>query len=312
LNVALISSALAFLAPLSAANLSGDFLAWFVSEEASAVWADIIKIGSNTSSFTAQDFEFDWDFGFRVGAGYNFEYDAWDTQFGWTSFHTEAHQSQTVLGIIHPEFFAADLSRNLAQSAKIHWAFVFDMFDWELGRSYSVSKKFSLRPRIGLKGGWIHQQIHLRYHNLIIQQTLTALSGREHAKNNFWGVGPLGGVNSEWKLRDFCTHYPTLFGDLSAAALWGTWNCSDIYKNGVEPEVVVHMRKSTLGALMFRGFFGVGWDVDFNNDRSHFGARLGYEMQLWINQLRLPTSQLIRLHGDLTLQGMTFNCQIDF
>ena len=296
-------------------DISADFLAWFVSEESSAVWADVLEVGDNTSSFGAPDFDFSWDFGFRVGVGYNLKHDQWDTQLCWTWFRTEAHHSAEVSianGTIHPEFFAADLSDNLAQRAKIHWALLFNMFDWELGRSYWVSKGLSLRPFIGLKGGWIHQPIHLHYDHLIIQNVLTTNSSREQAKNNFWGVGPLGGLNTKWKLRNFGRHYPSFFGDFSAATLWGTWECSDVYKNTTDAKVIVNMKKLRLGALMFRGFMGIGWDVDFNKDRSHFSTQLGYEMQLWTNQLRLPTSQLVPLHGDLTLQGVTFNCRFDF
>ncbi len=306
-------------------DIFADALGWYASEQASAVWADIIKIGNNTSSFTAQDLDFDWDFGFRVGAGRNLEYDQWDTQLYWTWFRTDAHQSKrlspefiSVLGgvlvteEIHPEFFAADLSSAFSQSATIRWSLLFNMIDWELGRNYWISKGLSLRPFIGIKGGWIHQSIHVKYDNLIISSALTDISANEQVKNNFWGIGPVGGVNTKWKLRNFGTHYPSLFGDFSAATLWGTWKCSDVYKQTNGSQINVHTSNSTLGALMFRGFLGIGWDVDFNKGKSHFATRLGYEMQLWVNQLRVATSQLVRLHGDLTLQGVTFNCRFDF
>lgn len=302
-----------------------DALAWYASEQTSAVWADIIKIGSNTSSFTPQDFTFNWDFGFRLGAGRNLEYDQWDTQLYWTRFHTEAHQSKRVFPEfipifgsvlvtqeIRPEFFAGSLSNDTAQSAHIRWALLYDMIDWELGRSYWISQGVLLRPFIGLKGGWIDQSINLKYENLIIASAPTDNSAKEHVKNNFWGVGPVGGVNTKWKLRNFRTHFPSLFGDFSAATLWGTWACSDVYNETTGKKVSVHTKKSTLGALMLRGFVGAGWDVDLKEGREHFAARLGYEMQLWVNQLRLSTSQLIRLHGDLTLQGLTFDVRFDF
>jgi len=307
-------------------DITTDFLAWFPSEEASAVWADVIKIGDNTSSFGVPDLTFDWEFGFRIGAGYSLEYDQWDTQLYWTWIRAEAHQTQSVspefipipggpdliTEFIHPEFFAADLSDILAQTAKIRWALQFNMFDWELGRSYWVSKDLSFRPFLGLKGGWIDQPIELKYENLISPTAVTTHSGIEKAKNNFWGIGPVGGINTKWKLRDFCSHYPSLFGDFSVATLWGTWTYKDVFEDTTGVNVSVNMNRSTLGALMLRGFLGIGWDVDFNKSKSHFTTRLGYEMQLWINQLRLPTSQLIQLHGDLTLQGMTFNCRFDF
>jgi hypothetical protein len=304
----------------------GDALIWFASEQASSVWIDVIEIGDNTSAFVAQNLSFDWNAGFRVGAGYNFDYDQWDTQFYWTSYQTKAHQSQEVFpefiaipggGVLvtqqlHPEFFAADLAGVFSESAHIHWNLVFNMFDWELGRCYWVSKGLSLRPFIGLKGGWIDQSIHVKYGDLIINSTPTEINANEHVKNNFWGIGPVLGVNTQWKLRNFGTHYPSFFGDFSAATLWGTWECSDVYKDTTHEKVNVHTKNATLGALMFRGFVGIGWDVAFNKERMHFGTRLGYEMQLWVNQLRVATSQLVRLHGDLTLQGVTFNCGLDF
>lgn len=306
--------------PIQATNpthwdISADFLAWFASEEATTVWADVLEVGSNTSSFGAANFDFNWDYGFRLGAGYTFDYDCWDTQFYWTWFRTENDHSLNLpvgTGAIHPEFFAADLSDDLAQSSKIRWAILLNMFDWELGRNFWISKDLSLRPFIGLKGGWIHQPIHLQYNALTIDHVLTTNSSTEQLKNNFWGIGPMAGVNTQWKLRNFGTHYPSLFGDFSAATLWGTWNCSDDYQNTAGKKVVVNIKKSTLGALMLRGFLGLGWDVDFNHGRSHFSTQLGYEMQLWVNQLRLATSQLIQLHGDLTLQGVTLHCRFDF
>lgn len=306
-------------------DLFADVLVWYASEQASSVWADILSIGDNTSSFTAQNLSFDWNFGCRVGAGYNLKYDQWDTQLYWTGFRTKAHQSKhefpefipvaggvLVTQEIHPEFFAADLSKDFSQSAKIQWTLVFNMFDWELGRRYWVSKGLSLRPFLGIKGGWIDQSIHVKYSNLIIASAPTGLSAREHVKNDFWGIGPVGGVNTQWKLRNFGAHFPSFFGDFSAATMWGNWICSDVYHETTGQKITVNTRNSTLGALMLRGFMGMGWDVEFNKGRSHFATQLGYEMQLWVNQLRVATSQLIRLHGDLTLQGVTFNCRFDF
>jgi hypothetical protein len=306
-------------------DIFADALVWYASEQASSVWVDIIEIGDNTSSFTAQNISFGWDAGFRLGVGYRFDYDQWDTQLCWTWFRSNAHQSQHVSpefipvggGVlvteeIHPEFFAADLSKIFSEGARIKWSLLFNMFDWELGRSYWVSKGLSLRPYIGIKGGWIDQSIHVEYDNLIINSAPTEFSAKEDVKNNFWGIGPVGGVNTKWKLRQFKSHFPSLFGDFSIATLWGTWICSDVYNDTTGEKISVNTRNSTLGALMLRGIVGVGWDVEFNKGKSRFATQLGYEMQLWVNQLRVATSQLIRLHGDLTLQGVTFNCRFDF
>ena len=172
-------------------------------------------------------------------------------------------------------------------------------------------QSFLASSLFGVKGGWIDQSIHVEYTNLITT-FVTNESAVERVKNNFWGIGPAGGVNTKWKLRNFGTHFPSFFGDFSAAALFGTWICSDVYTDTTGKKVVVRSKKWTLGALMLRGFAGLGWDVDFNQGRSHFSTKLGYETQIWLNQLRVATSQIVVLHGDLTFQGVTFNCQFDF
>lgn len=293
--------------------VSADFLAWFASEEVESIWADDIILGNNASTWKAPGFNFKWDYGFRFGIGYDLVRDQWDTALNWTWFRTDATHTipSHPIARLGPEFFAAFLSGDTPQSMRAKWSLLFNMFDWELGRSYWISDNLSLRPFLGLKGGWINQSIHTQYNNLTINKVLTNNVGREHIKNNFWGIGPLGGLNTLWKVRDFGCHFFNLFGDFSMATMWGTWDCSDVYKNTVSVKYSVNTNKSTLGALMFRGFMGIGWEADFAC-KSRFTAKLGYEMQFWLNQLRIATFQLQRLHHDLTLQGVTFNCRIDF
>lgn len=294
--------------------LSADFLFWFASEEVASIWADVITIGNNTSSWAAPGFNFQWDYGFRVGMGYNLIYDQWDTALYWTWFRTDAKHTIPFEpdAIIKPEFFAAFLSGDTPHSMSGKWSLVLNMFDGELGRSYWVSEYLSLRPFLGLKGGWIHQSIDVQYADLTMNNVLTHHSGTEHLKNNFWGIGLLGGVNTQWNFRTFGCQCFNFFGDFSMSTMWGSWSCDDVYTNTASHTSSVNTDSSTLGALMFRGFMGLGWDVLFCESGSHFSAKLGYEMQFWLNQLRIATFQLQRLHNDLTLQGVTLNCRFDF
>lgn len=295
--------------------ISADFLAWYASEEVASIWADVVTISdNNTSSWGAPSFKFKWDYGFRVGIGYDLVYGQWDSTLSWTWFRTDAthtipFQSDITLG---PEFFAGFLSGDTPQSMKAQWSLALNMFDWDLGRSYLISKNLFLRPFFGLKGGWIDQTIFAHYYNLTIDSTPTTDTGIEHLKNDFWGIGPLGGINSKWRMRHFGSQSIDLFGDFSLASLWGTWNCSDLYKNTAQQTSSVNTKKNSLGALMLRGFMGIGWDADLCNGQSHLAAKLGFETQFWFNQLRIATFQLQRLHNDLSLQGITCNCRFDF
>ena len=187
------------------------------------------------------------------------------------------------------------------------------MFDWELGRRYWVSQDLCIRPFLGLQGGWINQSIEAKYYDLVIDLIfITENSAKEQLKNNFWGIGPLGGINTEWRICDFGWNFFDFFGDLSVATMWGAWTCQDFYKNTLSQSYSVDTENASLGALMFRGFWGIGWDVNLRGGKSHFAAKLGYETQLWLDQLRIATFQLQRLHHDLTLQGITLNSRFDF
>lgn len=294
-------------------NFSADFLYWFPSEETSAIWASVFDIGSNTSTWGLPGFDFTWDYGFRLGTGYNFSYDQWDSSLAWTWFRTEQEHTipKTPTTFISPEFDAAFLSGNNAQSLTGRWSLLFNTFDWELGRSYWVSKNLSLRPCLGVKAGAIFQSISAHYSNLIISGVLTHNAGEEHVKNNFWGVGPLGGINTKWQVRCFGSHFLSFFGDFLMATLWGNWTCSDQYENTTSQTFSVKTKNSSLGALMVRGFLGAIWDINFSN-KSHFAAKLGFETQFWMNQLRIATLQVQRLHGDLTLQGLTLSGRYDY
>ena len=298
----------------SAFVFSADFLYWYPSEEVNDIWASVLSIGFDTSALSTPGFNFEWNYGFRLGAGYGLVYDQWDTTFYWTWFRTDTNRSISSQAntIVSPEFDAAFLTGNTVQSMKGNWGLLFNMFDWELGRSYWVSRCLSLRPFLGVKGGWINQSIHVNYYDLTLSGQLfpTNNSGKERLKNNFWGVGSLGGVNTKWNVRTLGCYCLNFFGDFSMATMWGQWACADVFKSTVPQTSSIKTKNSPLGALMFRGFVGIGWGADFCS--SQFAARLGFETQLWLNQLRISTFQIQRLHGDLTLQGLTFNCRLDY
>lgn len=293
--------------------LSVDALAWLASEEVSAIYADVITTGNNSSSWEALSFDFKWDYGFRLGVGTCF-CNSLESNFYWTRFCTDASHriSQNPNADITPEFFAAFLSGDRPQSMKVSWEIDFNMFDLEFGKRFCISSCLSLRPFIGVKGGWIDQTIKGTYYDLTISNMSTNEMGTEDLQNDFWAIGTMGGICTNWTLKNWRCHSFELFGDFSTATLWGTWKNTDNYINTASQTSSVNMKDSNLGALMFRGFMGFEWKTNYISRCTSFSAKIGYEMQIWFNQLRLATFQLQRLHGDLTFQGVTLNCQLDF
>ncbi|MBI2743772.1 MAG: hypothetical protein HYX48_07650 [Chlamydiales bacterium] len=303
-------------------DVFADLLVWCAKESGSENWAQVITASGAKTKCDVRDVRFDWDAGFRAGLGYGMKHDQWDTQLYYTWFRTRGsdHVSSTpgtVFSAYLGNFYVdnqngAGISGIAYQKASMEWKIHFSMFDWELGRNFRVSRALSLRPFIGLKGGWIHQSIHTKWHNSNRSGAEFFKEGRENLKNNFWGIGPSAGLNTKWDLFVRQKHSFNLFGDLSGAIMWGHWTLGDVYKNNIEQEVVVKLSHINSAAVTLRTFLGFGWDATFNRDRSHFSAKLGYEMQFWLNQLQLYFFDTGRLDNVLTLQGGTLEFRFDF
>jgi hypothetical protein len=290
-------------------GLSFDFLNWYSSQEPSAIFADVIS----SSSWDARGFQLKWDLGFRAGLGYQFLNDNWDIKLDWTWFETDKTNNISFEenASITPEFFAAFLSGNKPQKMSVKWRVLLNAFDLKLGKKYWLEDLFFFRFFLGIKNAFINQAIHGRYFDLIINDIKTNNLGNEKVKNDFWGIGPLAGVDTKWKIKNLKNYFFNIFFDFSLATMWGDFKVSDLYKD-ITKTSSVNSKNSNLGGLSFRGFTGIEWNVFFNKNKSEFTTKIGYETQIFFNQLRIATFQLQRLHNDLTFQGITFNLGFDF
>ncbi len=259
---------------------------------------------------------FKWNWGFRIGGGANMSYDSWDTNVYYTWFQTENSNAVGVHGHRAKDNFGVCPPFN---QGKIKWRIHFSMIDWELGRWYYVGQKLALRPHIGVKGGWIDQKIHEEFKG----SPFKFHAGR---KNDFWGIGGAGGVNTTWVLWNPDPHRLSLFGDFATALLYGHFNSRhrEIEKNSRSDKVSFEFHPShlsrNLAVPMLQGVFGFCWDVAFNRNRSHFGLKAGYEVQYWFRQNQFLTGEkriekvvgYLRASDDLALQGLTFDFRFDF
>lgn len=303
-------------------DIFAGLIVWTVKEAGSDCWAEVITSKGSTSSNDLRQVDFDWDPGFRIGLGYGLKHDQWDTQAYYTHFHTRGfdHVSNGP-GTVHSAFLGnfyidnssgAGLSGPAYQSASIDWTIHFNMFDWELGRNFWVSKSLALRPFLGVKGGSIDQSIHTKWHNPALSGSAFFQEGRENLENNFWGIGPEAGLNTKWNLCAKKAQTFNLFGDFSGAIMWGHWSFGDRFKNDIGQQVSVRLKNIKSGASMVRAFMGFGWETNFNQNRYLLSTKLGYEMQFWLDQLQFYSFTGGRLVNALTLQGGTLELSFDF
>ena len=178
-------------------HIFANLTVWTAQEAGADTWAEQIIDEGNTLSNHIREVHFGWDAGFRVGLGYGLERCKWDTQAFYTWFYTTGKDEVTSQpGAVHSAFLGnfyvdnpegAGLSGPSYEKASIEWTISFNMFDWELAGHYCVGQSLSMRPFMGIKGGWINQSINTQWENPEVSSTAFFYKGIENLQNNFWG-----------------------------------------------------------------------------------------------------------------------------
>lgn len=298
-------------------DLFADVLLWKVDEIASWGLKNDFFIHNRSGEAATLVFDqnekmvlFDWDVGIRTGFSYCFERDRWDTEFSYTWFRTSGKDSSTKLNstsVVSSALLGEWLTfGNIMDAGRIDWRILLNAIDWEIGRNCTPGKGLMFRPHFGIKGGWIFQTIHSDW------VKTSQITSTENIKNDFWGLGPKGGVNSQWELRALKKNYSFhLFSDASFALLGGCWTFKDVQKTSMNSSIVSNNFTTWAGTFVFQGLMGLGWDVKLKN-QTNLGIRVGYELQYWFDQLKVFTFLEGTLHAALVLQGGMLDFHVDY
>lgn len=201
-----------------------------------------------------------WKPGFRVGLGINSSCDGWDALLDWTYYHNTKKSSTSVddfsnsifltlpnvdqpalmnpwlnqgfsmaaLSTLTPATLASTMIPYLFDSISAKWKLNFNQIDLELGRKYWLSRCFTLRPFLGLRGAWIKTNFTVTssrdetFSRVNSGQVVTSMTNfstlcKDRFINHNWGVGLLGGIQPNWHF----TQRFILFGNVDMALLWG-------------------------------------------------------------------------------------------
>lgn len=302
-----------------------NLLSWTVREAGADNWAEVIDTEGSPQNpnrvASLKEVPFPWDIGFRIGASCQSIYKLWDTKAYYTRFHTRGKDDLFGgPGTVHSTFLGnfyvnnpsgSGLSGSAYEKASIDWTIDYNIFDWHFGYNVCVSNRVNFHPYLGLKAGWIHQSIHSMWENPDIEGEGAFQVGTENLKNNFWGIGPEVGVESKWLLFTRQCHFVHLLADFSVALLYGHWSFSDVYQNDLGEQIIIGNQNMNSGAPAFKTFIGFGWE-HAKEGRCRFSTKLGFEMQIWLDQLRYYSFTGGRLENQLTLQGGTLEFCFSF
>lgn len=280
--------------------------------------------GGTSSSFTpvtktgdVHKPHFEWEAGFRVGAGYTLPKRLWDLTAVWTRFNTDAKASShsgepALLMILDDPNFATSTLTSASAKLKLHY----NTLDFEVGRDYRLTRRTVIHPHGGIRGLWIDQNYSIDYNYGSIVHELKF-------DNDYHAGGLRAGFDTEW----FLNPHLAFFGNLCASLVAGNFHIKQKY------DEVFNSSSPPLGVYnhFHDEFFDLIPEVDLamgihlesyaNKDRWRFEVNLGWELTVWFHQnmireLHGHTSATggssHKFKGNLTLQGATIDVKLHF
>lgn len=294
------------------ASVFAELLIWKLREGSADNWAQNISPSGLYQTVKLFEVPFNWKPGVRIGLDYNCN-DVWDSVLYYTRYETNAVNHAT--GIIYSAFLGNFYINNTNggdfgphyRAGGVQWKFLFNTVDLELGHTFKIDQILKLRPFLGLKTAFINQDIHTNWQDPINAAGFT--SAIENLKNDFWGIGPAIGLNTTWSIYKDPRYSFNLLGNFSGALLWGHWRFNQYYENNTPATVTVYNNNITGAATMARGILGIEWVGCLS--KTDIAVRLGYEAQIWFNQLQYYSYNMGKLNNLMSLQGGVLNFAIN-
>ena len=310
-----ISSNPVFCNPLS---VHTDVLYWSARQGGADNWAQAIPAPLTTNT-TIQilDVPFRWTPGFRIGLGYTLPQNFWNVKLNYTQYQTKGKdqtQPGTNTGVYSSflgNFYVNNPQGNgvsgpYYQQAQIQWDLGFHNLDLEFSHLFSLDSHFSLKPIIGMKTAIINQDISSNWQRPFNPSTHTPYSNftsaSEDLSNHFWGIGPSLGLDTYWHLHHSANNVLSIYGGALASLMYGYWQVNDIYQNDQPAKVNIINGQFNSAATMTQ--LRAGIELTHVKKTTQIKAHIGYEGQVWFNQMRFYSFNEGRLNNPLSLHGL--------
>lgn len=228
-----------------------------------------------------RDPHFNWDPGFRIGAGYRLPCTNWDVRAFWTHFNS--HSS----------------SKN--HDSRLRWNINLNVLDVIAGYDLDFGYCFNFRPFFGLRGAKIDQKLRVRSSpDIFIDDFFIADT---KSKEKFTGLGPLIGLEADWNIG--CGF--SLYTMGSVAWMYGKYNVR--FTEFDESFAVINLSKirNHLDASLAcaDAAIGIRWETCFYMN-TRLLLQLGLEHHRYFDYNRLGN------YGDLSFDGVNLSAAIGF
>lgn len=248
---------------------------------------------------------FTW--GGRLNLGYDSSTLDWNFNLIWTYFYSKFHGSTTAAaaGTLVQTFNDpnADNSVTTVDSASGNTRLKFNFIDFLMNRPFLITHYFALKPMVGIRNLWVHQAADVSY----VGGSAGTSALTTTFKNNFWGLGAIAGLESQWLFG----HGLIFYGNSALSLLAGTMKLSSeevqssttLYSLTDTYEVTKHV--TDVG-------FGLRWNHSFVDKMYNIGVQLGWEQHFFDNFWQWSKASDIRPNGDLSTYGWNFSVNFNF
>ncbi|NGX36932.1 MAG: hypothetical protein K1000chlam2_00078 [Chlamydiae bacterium] len=295
--------------------------------------------------------DFDWDFGFKVGLGYNTTCDGWDFGVLWTWYrgkaidHVEAEADDNrVLLPLWSAYAPLQGGTLYATDIENNWKVEVNLVDLELGREYWTSKYLTLRPFVGIRIAYLNQNYCIKHKGgsfsannqaggpTALQQ---AWNNEVELENDFKSAGLRAGLDTLWNFG--CGW--GLYGNFALSILYGRFDFEhdETNRRATDPHEKAKIADAKNSFRASRGAadlaLGVQWHGMFCQCQYGFTVMLGWEHHLFFDQNQLW--RVVRIgdtfistgtdsfnntgenvfherRGDLDFQGWTLTVKFEF
>lgn len=260
---------------------------------------------------------FKYDPGVRVSAGYDFGKNNWDIFLRWTYHYTNPTSrvsidpaTETLAPIRDFASPSGIPAFTFADAARVIWQNRLNALDFEMGYDYFYSKRFSIRPNMGIKAAWIDMEYRTHLTDVIaIDPNPNVGNVFIKNKSDYWGVGPSAGIDGYLHIGwGF-----SLYGTVSGALLYGQFDTS-YHQFSTNPDLAdftISLNDYFRQRAMAQFILGLEWAWCFSGDYL-LALHVGWEGQYWWNQNEFRYAHEAELSGDLTYTGLDVGVRFDF
>lgn len=291
-------------------DVTASFIYWHVSQENMNVAYHEPAVSSSVNHYNMSYPEFSYKPGFKLGFGFNTNYDDWTGFFEYTWLHQNTSHTSTAGS--STEIKAVNvLSDTLVgyTSVNSHWKMNMDKLDFGMSRPFYFSKRITMLPVGGLRALWIRQNFNNTYETST-QELLVK------SKSHSWAFGPMFGTATRW----FFGEGFRFEGKGNGALLYTRYTkVSSKQVAGTTTDVAHQHDYNCLRPMMDLGI-GFGWGTYIGCQDYYIDLSASYDFNLfWDQNVMLNNIQSFNqdqpvagTNGNLYMHGLTLNARFDF